>query len=142
MATDFSKSWHKGMKKTILLLTAICVFNLSIPAQHLESKKVRFIDAKPGECWRINDDWTRIYDEVEFSYDDFRYVFRNKYSLTWHDIEHTKALIDKYTHVFVLETTGYVDRWKYVKYGKISKGNLYIKYGWILATTVEDADKK
>jgi len=76
------------------------------------------------------------------SYDDFRYIFRNKYSLTWHDIEHTKAIIDKYKHVFVLETTGYVERWKYVKYGKISKGNLCIKYGWILATTVEDADKK
>lgn len=137
-----AKSWHKGMKKTILLLTAVFIFNLSLSAPHLEFKKAKFIDAKPGECWRINDDWTRIYDKVESSYDDFRYIFRNKYSLTWHDIEHTKALLDKYKHVFVLETTGYVARWKYVKYGKISNGNLCIKYGWLLATTVEDAEKK
>lgn len=130
------------MKKTILLLTAICVFNLSIFAQPLESKKVKFIDAKPGECWRINDDWTRIYDEVESSYDDFRYIFRNKYSLTWHDINHTIDVIRKYKYVFVIKTSGYVEHWKYVKYGKINKGNLYIKYGWILATTVENADKK
>lgn len=130
------------MKKTILLLTAICVFNLSIFAQPLESKKVKFIDAKPGECWRINDDWTRIYDEVESSYDDFRYIFRNKYSLTWHDIDHTIDVIRKYKYVFVIKTSGYVEHWKYVKYGKINKGNLYIKYGWILATTVENADKK
>lgn len=129
------------MKKAVLLLTIITIFNSFISTQHLESKKVKFIDAKPGEFWRINDDWTRIYDEVEFNYDDFRYVFRNKYSLTWHDINHTKALIDKYKHVFVLETTGYVECWKYVKYGKISKGNLYIKYGWILATTVENASE-
>ena len=130
------------MKKTILLLTAICVFNLSIFAQPLESKKVKFIDAKPGECWRINDDWTRIYDEVESSYDDFRYIFRNKYSLTWHDIDHTIDVIRKYKYVFVIKTSGYVEHWKYVKYGKISKGKLHVKYGWILATTVENADKK
>jgi len=130
------------MKKTILLLTAICVFNLSIFAKPLESKKVKFIDAKPGECWRINDDWTRIYDEVESSYDDFRYIFRNKYSLTWHDIDHTIDVIRKYKYVFVIKTSGYVEHWKYVKYGKISKGKLHQKYGWILATTVENADKK
>jgi len=57
------------MKKTILLLTAVCVFKLFIPAQNLESKKAKFIDSKPGECWRINDDWTRIYDKVESSPD-------------------------------------------------------------------------
>lgn len=109
--------------------------------QHLESKSQKFIEAKPGEWWRINDKYTLVLDEPDFHYDDWRYIFRNKYSITWHDFEHTIDMIGRYKHVLVIKTMGYVERWKFVKYGKSEKGILKIKYGWILGTTVEGSEK-
>ena len=129
------------MKKAILLLIAVFIFNLSISTQHLESKNTKFMDAKPGEWWRINDEYTFVLDKPDFSYDDWRYIFRNKYSITWHDLKYTIDMVGKYKLVFIKKTVGYLERWKYVKYGKAHKGKLKIKYGWILGTTVENTEK-
>ena len=129
------------MKKAILLLIAVFIFNLSISTQHLESKNTKFMDAKPGEWWRINDKYTFVLDEPDSSYDDWRYIFRNKYSITWHDLEYTIDMVGKYKLVFIIKTVGYLERWKYVKYAKAHKGRLKIKYGWILGTTVENTEK-
>jgi len=129
------------MKKASLLMIIVFILNSSLSTQHLMSKSQKFIEAGPGEWWRINDKYTLVLDEPDFSYDDWRYIFRNKYSITWHDLEHTVDMIGRYKHVFILKTTGYVERWKFVKYGKFDKGILKIKYGWILGTTVESSEK-
>lgn len=141
--SNFNKYWHKDMKKAILLLISVCVFSPSISTQCLESKAraIKFIDAKPCEYWRINDDWTRVYDKPDSTYDDFRYVFRNKYSLTYYDIEHTIDVVGKYKMVKILKEVGYAKRWKYVRYGKPANKDIAVKHGWILGTTVEDAEK-
>ncbi len=50
--------------------------------------------------------------------------------------------IGKYKFVYIIDTKGYLGRWKYVKYGKFEDDEIKIKYGWILGTTVEDAEKR
>ena len=99
------------------------------------------MQAKDGEWWRINDGYTRVLSEPDSAYDDWRYIFRNKFSLTWDDFLHTIDIIGKFKCVFIIHTAGYLERWKYVKYGEFEKGVIRLKYGWILGTTVEDAEK-
>jgi hypothetical protein len=101
--------------------------------------KERFIKAKVGEIWRINDDYTYILKYRDHTYDNWQYIFRNKYSLTWHDVLYTIDMIGKYKHVFILKSEGYAERWKYVRYGRIKDSESKKYYGWILATTVENA---
>jgi hypothetical protein len=83
-----------------------------------------------------------VLKEPDDAYDDWRYIFRNKYSLTWHDFIYTIDRIGKYEWVFIINTKGYLERWKYVKYGKCKDEDIKIEYGWILGTTVEDAEKR
>jgi len=123
----------------VLFLFFVCLLGVS---QEGNQKEEKFMQAKAGEWWQINDDYTFVLREPDDAYDDWRYIFRNKYSLTWHDLLYTIDRIGKYKWVFIISTKGYLERWKYVKYGKYEKEEIKVKYGWILATTVEDAEKR
>lgn len=131
------------MKKSVLYIQIFFVSFGLVSAQTENSirRKEKFIKAKVGEMWRINDDYTYVLKYRDYSYDNWQYIFRNKYSLTWHDVFYTIDRIGKYKHVFVLKSEGYAERWKYVKYGKAKDSALRKYYGWILATTVENATK-
>lgn len=123
----------------ILIFFFLCFFGASQEKEQ-RAKKEKFMQAKDGEYWRINDDYTRVLSEPDSSYDDWRFIFRNKYSLTWDDLFHTIDIIGKFKCVFVIQTEGHLERWKYVKYGEFEKGVIRLKFGWILGTTVEDAE--
>lgn len=125
----------------ILFFFFVCFLGKSQEGNRKEEKE-KFIQAKPGEWWQINDDYTYVLKEPDDAYDDWRYIFRNKHSLTWHDLIYTIDRVGKYKWVFILNTKGYLERWKYVKYGKWEDEEIKVKYGWILGTTVEDAEKR
>ncbi len=131
--------------KKIALLFILGFFISCIPASYqtvkLNQKKEKFLNATRGEHWRINDAYTFVLKKPDTAYDNWRYIFRNKYSITWHDLVYTIDMIGRYKHVFIIETQGYLERWKYVKYGKCKDGDIKAYYGWILATTVENAEK-
>ena len=129
------------MKKAILTLVIVFIFSPVISAQHSGTRKEKFLYAKSGESWMITDEWSYVWDEPDSAYDDWRYIFRNKYSLTWHDFFHVVDMIKRYQFVSIEKTTGYIERWKYVTYAKKFNGKLRIRKGWILGTTVERAAK-
>jgi len=122
----------------ILIFFLVC-FLEAFQEENQKGKREKFMQAKAEEWWQINDDYTFVLRKPDDAYDDWRYIFRNKYSLTWHDLFHTVDRIGKYKCVFIINTKGYLRRWKYVKYGKFEDKEIKIKYGWILGTTVEDA---
>jgi len=124
----------------ILFFFLVCFLG-AFQEENQKGEKEKFMQAKVGEWWQINDDYTFVLSEPDDAYDDWRYIFRNKYSLTWHDFFYTVDRIGKYKWVFVIDTKGYLERWKYVKYGRFEDEEIKIKYGWILGTTVEDAEK-
>jgi len=127
------------MKKAILMLVIFFIFNPAISAQFSRTKKEKFLDAKSGESWIIADKWTYVWDEPDSAYDDWRYIFRNKYSLTWHDFYHVVDVIKRCQFVSIVKTAGYIERWKYITYAKAVNGKSSLRHGWILGTTVERA---
>jgi hypothetical protein len=125
----------------ILVFFLVCFLGKSEEGNQ-KGNKEKFMEARGGEWWQIQDDYTYILKEPDDAYDDWRYIFRNKYSLTWHDFIYTIDKVGKYKWVFIVNTRGYLERWKYVKYGKYEDEEIKVKYGWILGTTVEDAEKR
>jgi hypothetical protein len=139
--TRFKKAFYRSgkVKKAILMLVIVFIFSPALSSLHSSTKTEKFLEAESGESWMITDEWTFVWDEPDSAYDDWRYIFRNKYSLTWHDFYHVVDSIKRYHFVVVVKTTGYVGRWKYVTYAKTVKGKFRIRNGWILGTTVERA---